>query len=445
MLHFNVEALGHDVQRVASFDLVLGLLLLGAGLGVGGNHGIDAPRAAFAGVLHDQDLAGLEVLAGQLVPALEILDVDVVGLGNGTQVVAALDPITAFGTGHCRAVRAIENRLARLLADQLFRTHGLQAGGQQLRLGRRHQQMLGTVDGGALLEGRVELEQLVFVDVGHRGDLGKVHALVDFDDLEVRFVGDRVEVHAVGFRRQHHLRQRQQLRHVGLGFRRQRQVPVVGGQAELFVTFDGAADRAFTGVVRRQGQQPIAVEHVVQAGQVIHRCRGRGGDVATAIVEARLTQIEITPGGRNELPQPDCIGPGIGHRVVGAFNHWQQGQFQRHVAFFEAFDDVVNIETAAFAGVLEERGIAGEPQALLLDARVDAETFLQLKALAHAFPDVLGNLWAGLFGQPDRLLLGSRSNVRRMGRFSLRSMAGTARQRGGHSHRDGLRQAGQCV
>lgn len=45
----------------------------------------------------------------------------------------------------------------------------------------------------------------------------------------------------------------------------------------------------------------------------------------------------------------------------------------------------------------------------MLDARVDAEAFLQLKALAHAFPDVLRNLWAGLFGQPDRLLLGSRS------------------------------------
>ncbi|MND73946.1 hypothetical protein D3C80_655320 [compost metagenome] len=183
----------------------------------------------------------------------------------------------------------------------------------------------------------------------------------------------------------------------------------------------------------------------MQAGQVIQGGGGRRGDVATAIIEAGLTQVEVTPGGRDELPKTHRVGPGIGHRVVGAFNHWQQGQFQRHVAFFKAFDDVVNVEAATFAGVFEERWIAGEPQALLLDARVDAQPVLQLEALAHALPDVLGDLRAGFFAEPDRLLLGARGDVLRVRRIGLRRMAGTARQGGGHSHRNGLSQAGQCV
>ncbi|MNR33870.1 hypothetical protein D3C85_1515870 [compost metagenome] len=105
----------------------------------------------------------------------------------------------------------------------------------------------------------------------------------------------------------------------------------------------------------------------------------------------------------------------------------------------------MDVQAAALAGVLEERRVAGEPQALLLDARVDAHVVLQLEALAHALPDVLRDLRARLFAEPDRLLLGAGSNVRRMCRFSLRSMAGTTRQSGGHSHRYGLSQAGQCV
>lgn len=56
----------------------------------------------------------------------------------------------------------------------------------------------------------------------------------------------------------------------------------------------------------------------------------------------------------------------------------------------------MNVEAAAFAGILEKRGITGEPQALLLDARIDAKAFLQLEALTHAFPDVLGRHGSGL-------------------------------------------------
>ncbi|MNE22905.1 hypothetical protein D3C80_1161340 [compost metagenome] len=144
----------------------------------------------------------------------------------------------------------------------------------------------------------------------------------------------------------------------------------------------------------------------MQAGQVVQRGVGRGGDVATAIVEAGLAQVEVTPGGGDELPQAYRMGPRIGHGVVGALDRRQQGQLQRHVALFEAFDDVVDVQAATVAGVLEERGVAGEPQALLFDTRVDRNAVLQHKALAHAFPDVLRRLLDRLDRYDQRFLLG---------------------------------------
>ena len=220
--------------------------------------------------------------------------------------------------------------------------------------------------------------------------------MLDFNHFEVRRVGNRVQVDAVGFGRQYHLGQGQELGHVVLGFLRQGQVPVVGGQAEFFVALDCPAHRAFAGIIGRQGQQPVAVEHVMQTRQIVQSGGGGGGDVAAAVVGAGLAQVEVAPCRGNELPQADRIAARIRHGVVGTFNHWQQRQLQGHVAFFKAFDDVMNVEAAAFAGILQKGGVAGEPQALLLDARVDADTVLQLKAPTHAFPDVLGHFGARL-------------------------------------------------
>ncbi|MNS74999.1 hypothetical protein D3C72_1084960 [compost metagenome] len=130
----------------------------------------------------------------------------------------------------------------------------------------------------------------------------------------------------------------------------------------------------------------------MQAAEVVERGVGRGGHVATAIVEVGLAQVEVAAGGRNELPHARGMGARVGHRVVGALDGWQQGQFQRHVAFFEALDDVVQVEAATLAGAFDVAWVAGEPQALLLDARVDVDVVLQGKALAHAFPHVLWRL-----------------------------------------------------
>ncbi len=167
--------------------------------------------------------------------------------------------------------------------------------------------MLGPINGQALLVGRVELNKLVFVDVGGAGYFGQVDALVEFDDFEIGLIGDRIEVDAIGFRRQHHLRQGQQLGHVVAGFLRQWQVPVVGRQVELVVAFDGTADCAFACVVGGQGQQPVTVEHVVQTGQVIQCGHSGSLNVTPSVIETGLAQVEVAPGRRDELPQTDGL------------------------------------------------------------------------------------------------------------------------------------------
>ncbi|MOA51225.1 hypothetical protein D3C78_1743450 [compost metagenome] len=105
-----------------------------------------------------------------------------------------------------------------------------------------------------MFKGRVELVQLVLVQVSHGGDPGQVHALLECDFLEIGFVGNRFEVDAVGLRGHHHLGQGQQLGHVILRLLGQRQVPVVGRQAELLVALDGPADASFTRIVGGQGE-----------------------------------------------------------------------------------------------------------------------------------------------------------------------------------------------
>ena len=112
-------------------------------------------------------------------------------------------------------------------------------------------------------------------------------------------------------------------------------------------------------------------------------------------------------GRRNELPQADRVGRRIGERVVCTFYDGQESQFQRHVTRFELFDDVVQIQLAAFADDFERFGAAGEQQTLLFDTRVGVQVFLKLETVSDAVPDV--GVGRGLddvgIRQPDRLSL----------------------------------------
>ncbi len=97
MLHLDVEALGNQVHRVAFLNLVLHGLLVTV-LCAGAGNGL---AAGFAGTLAGgvraltQCLTDAEFFAGQLVPALQVFDVNLVGLGDGGQVVAAADFVAA--------------------------------------------------------------------------------------------------------------------------------------------------------------------------------------------------------------------------------------------------------------------------------------------------------------------------------------------------------------
>ena len=82
----------------------------------------------------------------------------------------------------------------------LLRLHQQQVGGQAFGFFAGHQQVLGAVNGHAFLERGIELEQLVFIDLGHFGDAGQVHARFERDHFKVGFVGNRIEVDAIGLR-----------------------------------------------------------------------------------------------------------------------------------------------------------------------------------------------------------------------------------------------------
>jgi len=118
-----------------------------------------------------------------------------------------------------------------LPVDQVLRLHQRQVGCQHFSLFHWHQQLLRTIQGNSAGEGRIQLVELVLVQVGEFGDPRQIHALLERDDFEVGLVGDRIEIDAIGLRGLNQLRQGQQLRHVVAGFLRQWQVPVVGRQA----------------------------------------------------------------------------------------------------------------------------------------------------------------------------------------------------------------------
>ena len=68
---------------------------------------------------------------------------------------------------------------------------------------------------------------LVFIQVGHVGDLGEIHALLQCDYFEIGLVGDRVQIQSVCLWALDHLRKGQQFGHVIACFSRQWQIPVI--------------------------------------------------------------------------------------------------------------------------------------------------------------------------------------------------------------------------
>ena len=169
----------------------------------------------------------------------------------------------------------------------------------------RHQQAVraGRV-GGPAMEGRIELVQLVAADAGDLGDDLQVDLPAGRDLHEIGLVVDLAELEAVGRRVGHDAPHRQELRHVGAGLGRQLQVPEIDRACPGAVAVHGALHVALAAVVGGDGQQPVAVEVIVQRLQVIERGAGRGDDVAAAVVPPVLLQAEVEP-----VPGMNCHRP----------------------------------------------------------------------------------------------------------------------------------------
>lgn len=105
----------------------------------------------------------------------------------------------------------------------------------------------------------------------------------------------------------------------------------------------------------------------------------------------------------------------------------------------------MQVEAATFPGAFDEGRVAGEPQALLLDARVDIDTVLQGEALAHALPDILRRLFGRLDQQRGRFVLDPCLVVVRANAIGFVELTGAlaAHQGGCQGQRTDLGQARQ--
>ncbi len=232
----------------------------------------------------------------------------------------------------------------------------------------RYQQIEGPGRvGGPAMERGIEVVNLVGGDAGDlRGDL-HIDLTLGHHTREVGLVGDRGEVEPVFARVIHQALHGEELGHVGFGLSRQAQVPEIDRAALGLIHLHGVLDRDFAAVVGGDGEQPVAVELVMQGLQVIER-GVRGGDhVAAAVVPPVLLQAEARARAGNELPQTRGARPGVGVRLERALDDRQQCQLRRHVPSLELRDDVIEIHVSASERALQVIGIGRVPVELLVD------------------------------------------------------------------------------
>ena len=183
-----------------------------------------------------------------------------------------------------------------------------------------------------------------------------------------------------------------QFGHIEPGFRRHGQVQVGGSQPALLVAGDGAAHIAFAPVVSGQRQVPIA-EHAVQSLQVIQRRPRTGQHVPAVVTEHVLLEFKRFAGGRHELPHPGRFGRGHCLRVESAFHKGQQGQFGRHAAQLQFFNNVDLVFARALGHAVEVIRAAGVPGFAV--AHLVGIQIGNRKTGADAVPDFGGRLERG--------------------------------------------------
>ena len=269
----------------------------------------------------------------------------------------------------------IGGELLQVLAEYVGRIH-------------RQQEVMRTRGvGRPAMEGGVQLVELLGTDPGDLGGDLEVHLGVRRDAREVGRIRNGAELEPIGLRIPHQAFHRQELGHVGARLPGQPQVPeghrTVGGAVHVH----GALHHRLAAVVRGDRQQPVAVELIVQALQVVEGCARGLHDVAPAVVPPVLLQAIVRAGTGNELPQSRSARARVGVRLERALHHRQERELERHATTLQLGDDLIQVQVRAPEGPLQIIRVRGVPAQLLIDRSL-TRTVIELEARAHPIEQV---------------------------------------------------------
>ena len=181
------------------------------------------------------------------------------------------------------------------------------------------------------VHGRVEGLEVFQADVGQFGGHLHIDVFVDRDALEKRVVLNQWQDGFKGLRLGNDVFHRLQFGYIKPRFVRHAQIAVGQGLALGPVACQCTAYTAFTPVVSRQGQVPIA-EHVVELLQVVQRSAGGFQHIPALVSEQILFEVEVFARRRHELPHACGFGSRDGLRVEGRLNEGEQRQLGGHFA-----------------------------------------------------------------------------------------------------------------
>ena len=246
---------------------------------------------------------------------------------------------------------------------------------------------------------RVQRDELAHAHAGELGGQFQIDRVRLLDHHEVRLVEQFRQREAEHVRVLHDVPERDQLGYVVPGFARHAQAQVVGRFAARLRALDRPTDRAFTPVVRRQRQKPVAV---VQTGEHLQVVEGRAGGlhhVAPVVYPPVLLQVVGFAGRRDELPQTRGLRARQRGGVHRALDEGQERDLHRHPTRLDLLHDMEQIATAAAKHAIERIGTSEVLLFLLLDQR--RVQVGHREAGADAFPEAPG-AWRRLRGQRGR-------------------------------------------
>src|SRR5580658_9346367 len=103
-------------------------------------------------------------------------------------------------------------------------------------------------------------------------------------------------------------------------------MPKIRGLASSAICRELSFDELLANVIGGNGEEPVAVEFIVQLLQVIEGSAGGLDHVPAAVVPPGLFEAETHARTGDELPEAGGLAARIGKRLVGAFDHRQQSE-----------------------------------------------------------------------------------------------------------------------